>query len=295
MDNKQRITAMKAGILHTTMTRDVSESKPVGEAESKGYRWIANSGETMPGMFGGIRLDIESMRLDRFVKNPIILYSHDGEKPIGIGDASKNESMLFMDVFFDEVDELSQRVKAKVDAGTLRAMSVGIGLGDNEDDIILDDDDVITIMNSELLEASICSVPRDAKALRQYSFITAPADEPVADKNIPAKTDDTETPTDASEGEEKSTDSDSESTDEMGTLADNDDGGDTSINASAVAELAMAAIETENKLLIEANKKLTEQVDILSEGMKFNPLEKNSLEGLHGLELAKAAFAQQGK
>jgi len=300
MDNNKRIAEMKSGILHTTMTRDVSESKPVGEAESKGYRWIANSGDYMPGMFGKIRLDIDSMNLKRFSKNPVILYSHDGEKPVGIGDASKSDSSLFMDVFFDEVDELSQRVKAKVDAGTLKAMSVGVDFsGCGEADFEFEGED-LTIKNSELLEASICSVPRDAKALRQYSFLTAQAEEPEKeDEVIPVEPDETEIPEGASEGEEKSADSDSEPDD--GDSADSDEGGDTStMTVTEVTRLTQVAAENivlhkENEELKKGNEELAAQIEILSEGLKFEPLEKNDLEGLHGLELTKAAFAKQGK
>ncbi len=293
MDNAQRIAAMKTGILHTVMTRDVSESKPVGESESKGYRWVANSGDYMPGMFGKIRLDIESMNLKRFSNNPVILYSHDGQKPIGIGAASKSDTALHMDVFFDEVDNLSQNVKAKVDAGTLKGMSVGVDFSAcSETDFEFDGED-LTIKNSELLEASICSIPRDAKALRQYSFLTAQADEPEKEENIPAKPDDTEIPEGASEGEEKSADSDSEP--DEGDSTDSD-GGDTSLNvASAVAELALAALKTENKLLVEANKQLTDQIEVLTEGMKFVPAEKNSLDDLHGIDKTIAAFKQQSE
>jgi len=292
MDNKERIAAMKAGMLHTVMTRDVSESKPVGEAESKGYRWIANSGDKMPGLLGGITLDIESMQLERFRLNPVILYSHDGQKPIGTGDASKGDLGLYMDVFFDEADELSERIKAKVDAGTLRAMSVGVDFsGCDETDFEFDGND-LTIKHSVLLEASICSIPRDAKALRQYSFLSVQADEPEKDEELPADPDNTENPEGASEGEEKSADSDSEPDESV--TADSDGGGDTStITITEVTRLAQ--VSAENIILNKENESLKAQIDVLTEGLKFEPLEKNPLDGLHGREKVVEAFKQQGE
>ncbi len=169
--NKQRIInqQLRNALFSTVRSEDCAKTK-----DEKGYRWVANSGELMPGFMFGIQLDIQSMSLERFELNPVILFSHDAEKPIGKGESFKQDGALLMDVFFDQVDTTSKNVKAKVDAGTLRGMSVGVSFGNCTDEDFKWDKEAknVTIFNSELLESSICSIPRDAKALKQQYSLT---------------------------------------------------------------------------------------------------------------------------
>ncbi len=306
METKELNTKLRAGMFHTIKSEDFSARDSAKDI----YRWKANSGEIMPGLFGGIQLDIASMKLDRFGLNPVILFSHDGGMPIGIGEASKENDVLYMDVAFDEIGLTSKVVKEKVDAGTLKGMSIGVNFSDcSEKDFVWDADfKNVTIKNSELLEASICSIPRDAKALREYSF-TASEDTEAATEDEPkdsdTKTDaDAEAPAEDTESD-KETQPDDASEGDTTKDADSDSDNDTDTEPEKLDEQQELRIKLtldnekfkeklkESEELIE---KLKKQVVELSEVMKFTPIEdENKLDDLHGREKVIAAFKQQSK
>lgn len=128
----------------------------------------------------GYRVLTSGVRLDRFKKNPIMLYMHmrDGGSPLwgnykAIGywkDIKVEDDVLSAEPVFDMVDELSKEVAAKFEAGTFRAASIGIRvLGTSEDaSVLLPGQTRATVVDCELREASIVDIPSNGNAVRLY-------------------------------------------------------------------------------------------------------------------------------
>lgn len=113
----------------------------------------------------GYRIDLSGMNTERFADNPVMLYGHNQDKVIGRWENWKiADNQLQADPVFDDGDELGAEVKRKYDNDFLRAASIGL--------IVLDMqliNDVWTVTKSELLEASIVSIPADAGAVVLYN------------------------------------------------------------------------------------------------------------------------------
>jgi Caudovirus prohead protease. len=113
----------------------------------------------------GYRIDLSGMNTDRFADNPVMLYQHNQDKVIGRWENwNFTENKLQADPVFDDGDELGAEVKRKYEGDFLRAASIGL--------IVLDMqliNDVWTVTKSELLEASIVSIPADAGAVVLYN------------------------------------------------------------------------------------------------------------------------------
>lgn len=112
----------------------------------------------------GYRIDLNGMDLTRFAKNPVMLFQHDMDKVIGRWENfSITDNRLEADPVFDDGDDEGANVKRKYENDFLRAASIGI--------IILEMqyiDDIWVVTKSELLEASIVSIPADAGAVVLY-------------------------------------------------------------------------------------------------------------------------------
>lgn len=113
----------------------------------------------------GYKVNVAGIDLRRFTDNPVMLYMHDYQKVIGRWENfSLNESRLEADPVFDDGDELGANVKRKFENDFLRAASMGIIIRDMQEI-----DGIWTVTKSELLEASIVSVPSDSGAVVLYN------------------------------------------------------------------------------------------------------------------------------
>ena len=120
----------------------------------------------------GFRIRLEGMNLDRFRSNPVMLYQHDKFGVIGRWENVRIEDgRLLADAKFDSEDELARQVEGKVERGFLKGCSVGILINDMT--LI---GDVYEATATELMEASIVSIPSDAGAVRLMDADRNPID-----------------------------------------------------------------------------------------------------------------------
>lgn len=110
------------------------------------------------------RVMVSGMRIERFIKNPILLYEHNRWlMPVGSLKGVKKEGgqLIADDVFFDEADELSRIIKEKFEKGSLSAFSIGfkplVRSDLPEDKLSGQKGD--TYLESELYEVSIVALP----------------------------------------------------------------------------------------------------------------------------------------
>lgn len=127
----------------------------------------------------GFRVITSGLDIEAFKKNPVMLWMHQRDDgfwttsiPIGhwediqiIGDE------LSAIPVFDEADELSKTLKAKYDAGTLRAASIGFKplLLSEETADLLPGQSSATVLKAEVLEASLVDIPANGNAVRLYN------------------------------------------------------------------------------------------------------------------------------
>jgi hypothetical protein len=115
----------------------------------------------------------EGIRLDRFLKNPVMFYNHDrwsdGGLPIGKWIDLKIEDVKLTGLpVFDEKDEFAKKIKQKVLDGYLNACSLMAEplQVSNEEQYLLPDSRRATVIESELLEISIVSIPGNKNSVR---------------------------------------------------------------------------------------------------------------------------------
>ncbi len=105
---------------------------------------------------------IEGIIIDNFINNPVVLFSHDQSKPIGVvTKIEKKENSLIIAIRFAKNDDFSRKIENLVNEGILRAVSIGflpIEKTPNEFG-------GFNIEKCELLEVSIVSVPANPYAL----------------------------------------------------------------------------------------------------------------------------------
>ena len=105
----------------------------------------------------------DGWQLDRYKSNPVVLFGHDHEKPIGRSHNVRVENgVLRADIEFapEEVDPFAAKIGKMVKAGFLRAVSVGFKPIDMKPI-----KSGYEFVKSELLEISVVSVPANASAL----------------------------------------------------------------------------------------------------------------------------------
>lgn len=128
----------------------------------------------------GTVLKLGGWKLDRYAKNPIVLYQHDwyGKNPntiIGKGRVYIEDGYLMGEVEFEpkEINELAETVFQKVLFGSLNATSVGFQAerghwGAKEAG---EDPNVFYFDEQELLEWSIVTIPSNADAVKRSAEI----------------------------------------------------------------------------------------------------------------------------
>lgn len=110
----------------------------------------------------GIQLSIQTNGIDlsEFIDNPIMLFNHEYDKPIGFHENIEvSETNIITTPNFDD-DDFSQTIKNKFDRGSLKSASIGLVPIEG----YIDENDVLIISKSILLEASIVAVPANPKA-----------------------------------------------------------------------------------------------------------------------------------
>lgn len=136
--------------------------RPAGVPEGS-YRFLISSGQ--PNRRGD-RIITAGIDYDEYLKNPVLLWMHDPCQVIGrVHSIERKGDALYAWLSFDEADELSKTVRARVELGTIRACSVGIGIRKLERDETRAPAGH-NINESELFELSIVAVPCNPKALR---------------------------------------------------------------------------------------------------------------------------------
>ncbi len=114
----------------------------------------------------GFRTMVGGINLERFKANPVMLYQHDTERILGHWENIRVEDgKLMADPAFDTEDEEMKPIIGKIERGHLKGCSVGMR--------VLRFDNAPTgemlAVESELMEASIVTIPSDANALVLYA------------------------------------------------------------------------------------------------------------------------------
>ena len=138
--------------------------------------------DTLPNA-DGTRVQLSGLRLDRFKKNPVMLYMHnraephthkpDGSEVIGRWENIRTEdNRLLADAVFDEKDPLAKKIARKVKEGFLKGASIGIDVHSSRDarSEKLPNQAGSTITKSTLLEASIVDIPQNEDALNNCAL-----------------------------------------------------------------------------------------------------------------------------
>jgi len=113
----------------------------------------------------GYRIAIAGLKMERFALNPVMLKEHNPDIVIGRWeDWKKENNQLTALPVFDMEDPVGKEIARKIDKNFLRCASVGIIPIKLE---YIDDEFVMS--ESELVEASIVSIPSDAGAIRLYN------------------------------------------------------------------------------------------------------------------------------
>lgn len=117
----------------------------------------------------GTWVKTSGINLERFKKNPVMLWSHDSAfPPIGKWENIRIEGdKLLADAVFDEGDALAQAYKRKVESGLLKACSIGFYAKKFSSDVadIKPGQRFETIVEAELIECSLCSVGSNENAM----------------------------------------------------------------------------------------------------------------------------------
>lgn len=108
-------------------------------------------------------VDNNGWELKAFKKNPVLLWGHDHNEPaIGVSkktwiEGSGKQAKLMITPVFHDVTEKARAVKALVEMGVIKTLSVGFKP--------LESPDGVTFTKNELLEVSVVNVPANADAM----------------------------------------------------------------------------------------------------------------------------------
>jgi len=101
--------------------------------------------------------------IENFRRNPILLYQHDHNKPIGkVNTVTVDKKGIFVEASVSEAAEKQHGVKTLISDGVLKSFSVGFRVKDADYD---KRSDTFFIKDVELLEISVVSVPANQNSL----------------------------------------------------------------------------------------------------------------------------------
>lgn len=135
------------------------------DSDNETYSFLASSEKV--DSYGDIVIQ-EGISLKRFKKNPIILYQHDQNGPIGTGKTYHSDKGLMVDVKLAPLgtSPIVDTVRGLLEAGILRAVSIGFSALEWEP--IRNKENEFTgykFLKSLLHEISIVSIPANDEAL----------------------------------------------------------------------------------------------------------------------------------
>lgn len=136
------------------------------KAENETFHWIMSTFDVDRDLE---QVDPEGWNLENYIRNPVVLWSHDYKMPaIGHAENVNTENKILSgDIIFNpkEADEFGYSIGQRVKAGSIRTGSVGFRV----DEVEFCDTDKsecgIIYRKQELLEFSICNVPANPFAL----------------------------------------------------------------------------------------------------------------------------------
>ena len=101
--------------------------------------------------------------VENFRRNPVLLYQHKHDCPIGkVNSIKVDKKGIFVEASVSEAAEKTQGVQTLIKDGALKSFSVGFRVKDGNYDR---EDDTMTITDVELLEVSVVSVPCNQDSL----------------------------------------------------------------------------------------------------------------------------------
>lgn len=133
---------------------------------------VASSGLTSRNrdFFSGkpFRVVPSGIRTDAFRKNPVLLWQHDADEPIGRAETFMHQTQLMARPEFHRMTKKSAVVADLWSAGFLNAVSIRLNLEPGDIEQIVETDDEIILNSSDLVELSVVTLPGDAGAVRQF-------------------------------------------------------------------------------------------------------------------------------
>ena len=149
------------------------------------FKFILND-ENKVNQFG-FRVKNAGLDLARFRANPVLLDSHrsyGSESVVGRGEDVQIEGhLLTAEAVFDESDELGKKIADKVANGFLKGASLGLN-PHSMDNFQIAPDGTYDLVASEILEASVVSIPNNANAIKLYATSKEGMQE-IADQDVP--------------------------------------------------------------------------------------------------------------
>jgi HK97 family phage prohead protease len=116
----------------------------------------------------GTVIEPSGVDLTRFKTNPVVLFNHNHDQPIGIAtNVFERGGKLYAEVKFDEEDSFAANIARKVRDGFIRGASIGFQYNELPVDKEVEglDRAVPHFESTELMEFSVVSVPSNQEAL----------------------------------------------------------------------------------------------------------------------------------
>ena len=120
---------------------------------------IVISDESVNGR--GFRVLTSGISLERYRRNPVLLYMHHRGEVVGVmTDLQVENGVLSGEPKFDGATELSKRLQTQYEFGSIRACSMGLDVEEVEDGL-----DVPVVTRSSLYEVSLVDVPENENSV----------------------------------------------------------------------------------------------------------------------------------
>lgn len=114
----------------------------------------------------GFRIDTKGISLNRYRKNPVLLWMHQRGTVIGqVINLRVEDGAITGEPVFDCATPLSQQLKAQYEAGSVRACSMGIDVFEVMEETTPDGHSIPVITQCELFEVSLVDVPENPESV----------------------------------------------------------------------------------------------------------------------------------